>query len=62
MLAYLVELAPKSFEDPLARALALRVARSFGPRPSRRLESPPTLRSLSRRRLGLIRFREDSAG
>jgi hypothetical protein len=55
MMAFLVELGPRRPKDISAEVLAAKVARSFGPRPQGRLASDPSLKELSRRRLGLVR-------
>lgn len=55
-IAYLVELGPWARRDRSAAAVAAKVARTFGPRRTLRLESPSSLEALARRRLGLVRF------
>ena len=55
IIAFLIELGPRR-RDPRAAALAAKVARTFGPRPTVRLATPSSLEALAARRLGLVRF------
>lgn len=56
-IAYLVELGPRPRRaSAAAGAIAAKVARTFGPRPTTRLATPSTLEDLASRRLGVVRF------